>query len=99
MCSANAVVNYKDFLIIFWKAVKKEYLDRCQVATPPEIVELIWSIVLQHRQPDQLCKVLDLGAGDTRFSHADCYGMYKGIEVDSSKIQGLKLNGYEQVAG
>lgn len=52
-----------------------------QVSTPAPIVSLYWDIVKQHRP--KLHTVLDLGAGDARFSIGGHYKKYIGVEIDS----------------
>lgn len=52
-----------------------------QVSTPPPIVSFYWDIVKQHRP--QLQTVLDLGAGDARFSVGGHFKEYIGVEIDS----------------
>lgn len=52
-----------------------------QVSTPASIVSFYWDIVKQHRP--QLRTVLDLGAGDARFSVGGHYEQYIGVEIDS----------------
>lgn len=64
--------------------MKSEFLSTCQVATPLDIVECMWKIAMSHRQ--QFHRVLDLGAGDGRFSRAGEYGNYVGYEVDASRL-------------
>jgi hypothetical protein len=64
--------------------VKSEFLSTCQVATPIDIVECMWKIAMSHRQ--KFHRVLDLGAGDGRFSKLGKYGSYTGYEIDSSRL-------------
>lgn len=60
------------------------YLDRCQVDTPPSLVEATWERILRRR--GAFAKVLDFGAGDGRFAHAGRYGQYRGYELDWSRV-------------
>ena len=55
-------------------------LARSQVRTPTEVVRRFWQITNTYRPlfPD----VLDLGAGDGRFSIGGNYERYTGIEID-----------------
>ena len=58
------------------------YLDRCQVATPIELVRWTWERV--HRvRPTRIRRVLDLGCGDARFSRYGDFDNYVGVEIDS----------------
>lgn len=56
-------------------------LARCQVSTPLPIVELVWTLVNQ-RRPSPPTNVIDLGAGDGRFSKFGSFGSYTGYELD-----------------
>lgn len=72
--------------------MKIEHLSRCQVSTPLEIVDLLWTIALERRQGDVFPRVLDLGAGDARFARRrDAYEFYTGIEIDKKKAQAAVL--------
>jgi hypothetical protein len=59
-------------------------LRASQVATPLEIVKFFWMVVKTHRP--QLGTVLDIGAGDGRFSRFGHYRNYTGIEIDPARI-------------
>lgn len=68
--------------------MKDEGFHRCQVATPPEIVDLMWRLALRRRNGERFPWVLDLGAGDARFSQVkDAYDTYTGVEVDPKKAK------------
>ncbi|MDO9006056.1 MAG: Eco57I restriction-modification methylase domain-containing protein [Aquabacterium sp.] len=72
--------------------MKTEHLQSCQVATPREIVDLVWAFARAQRPNHKFGKVIDLGAGDARFAfQADAYFDYQGVETDVSKISGVKL--------
>jgi predicted RNA methylase len=72
--------------------MKEVELRRCQVETPPGIVQLVWSLVSQQRPGQVFDSVLDLGAGDGRFSHiVGAYKKYVGIERDEAKAAQAKL--------
>lgn len=60
-----------------------EYLSRCQVDTPPEIVELTWKLIHQRRA--NAGAAVDYGCGDARFAHAGSYARYTGFEIDRSR--------------
>lgn len=64
--------------------MKSEFLSTCQVATPLDIVDCMWKIALSHRH--QFDRVLDLGAGDGRFSIPGGYKSYVGYEVDENRL-------------
>ncbi|MDR6696275.1 hypothetical protein [Stenotrophomonas sp. 1337] len=72
--------------------MKDAHLKRCQVETPPDVVRLVWSLVSGLREGKIFDSVLDLGAGDGRFSHAsEFYAKYTGIERDQSKVDSAKI--------
>jgi len=72
--------------------MKIEHLSRCQVSTPPEIVNLLWTMALGRRKGKVFPRVLDLGAGDARFARrSDAYVSYTGVEVDKKKAQAAVL--------
>lgn len=60
-----------------------------QVRTPPHIVSFYWDIVKRHRP--KLPRVLDLGAGDARFSVGGHYKNYVGVELDPEAAAQAKL--------
>lgn len=62
----------------------EEYLSRCQVDTPPDIVTIVWTIA--HGYRDGFDKVLDAGAGDARFSKEGNYREYFGYELDPKRL-------------
>ena len=65
------------------------YLQRCQVATPDELVKAAWCHVQELRP--HILKVVDYGAGNGRFAHHGSYEEYIGYEIDSSLFSNLKL--------
>lgn len=68
----------------FGLASNIDYLAKCQVDTPPEVVKLIWQIVGKYR--DKIGSVFDAGAGDGRFSVGGAYERYVGYELDPKRI-------------
>ncbi|WP_180727646.1 class I SAM-dependent methyltransferase [Paraburkholderia largidicola] len=62
-----------------------EYLMRCQVDTPQDIVSVVWGIAHKYRTHFQT--VLDAGAGDGRFSTSGNYDRYVGYEIDVRRRQ------------
>lgn len=72
--------------------MKPAHLKRCQVETPPDVVDLVWSLVGQMRPAEVFESVLDLGAGDGRFSRRpNTYKRYTGIEFDPRKAAAARL--------
>ena len=71
--------------------MKSEHLNRCQVATPGDIVDLIWDLALGERGGGRFRRVIDLGAGDARFARKGGYETYLGVEVDSQRRTGGPL--------
>ncbi|NWB44861.1 Eco57I restriction-modification methylase domain-containing protein [Pseudomonas gingeri] len=72
--------------------MKKDHLTRCQVATPHDVVQLVWSLIAKQRPGQIFDSVLDLGAGDGRFSLvAGAYRQYVGIERDETKVSQAQL--------
>lgn len=66
--------------------MKESHLTRCQVETPQDVVQLVWTLISRQRPSQVFGKVLDLGAGDGRFSRAvGRYNKYVGIERDRNK--------------
>ena len=68
--------------------MKPEHLQRCQVATPPDVVSLLWRLALAARDGRPFGSVVDLGAGDARFARDPeaKFRSYLGIERDRHKI-------------
>ncbi|GER09854.1 class I SAM-dependent methyltransferase [Variovorax boronicumulans] len=66
-----------------------EYLSRCQVDTPPKIVDLTWRLV-NDRRPD-VDSVVDFGCGDARFASAGKWGSYVGYEIDPKRAPKSRL--------
>lgn len=72
--------------------MKESHSTRCQVETPHDVVQLVWSLISLQRPEQVFDTVLDLGAGDGRFSRAtDKYKKYLGIERDESKVTKAKM--------
>lgn len=59
-------------------------LKHCQVSTPADVVEMMWRMVRARRA--RIDSVLDLGAGDGRFSAGAGDSSYVGYEIDAEKI-------------
>ncbi|MCY4560157.1 MAG: hypothetical protein OXF79_28120 [Chloroflexi bacterium] len=71
-----------------WTSVSL-YLSRCQVDTPPDLIQLTWDHVKRLRpQPG---KVIDFGAGDARFSKQGVYQEYLGYEIDEERCISAQL--------
>lgn len=72
--------------------MKAAYLSRCQVETPPDVVELLWRLASSFRPGSRFASVLDLGAGDGRFGHhPELYLSYTGVERDPAKVASARL--------
>ena len=65
-----------------WASVSL-YLTRCQIDTPPDLIQLTWHHVKRLRP--RLGKVIDFGAGDARFSKPGEYQEYLGYEIDEQR--------------
>ncbi|MDQ8048083.1 Eco57I restriction-modification methylase domain-containing protein [Luteibacter sp.] len=61
------------------------------MATPPDIVKLIWTIAHEARSGAVFPSVVDLGAGDARFSSHGRFLDYRGIESDRSRVPSSPL--------
>ncbi len=68
--------------------MKPQHLQRCQVATPLDVVDLLWNLALAERKGAKFPFVLDLGAGDARIARSAKarFGRYVGVEQDRHKI-------------
>ena len=67
-------------------------LRRCQVETPPDLVDLLWSHALRRRNDKPFQSELDLGAGDGRFAAPFAnYKQYVGYEIDPRKYADVIL--------
>jgi predicted RNA methylase len=72
--------------------MKSEHLRNCQVETPQNIVDIAWTFAVSLRPNKKFKNVIDLGAGDARFSKAEhAYDQYTGIEFDREKTKNLRL--------
>lgn len=69
--------------------MKQKDFQRCQIATPIEVVGLMWRLAAsKRRNQSRFGSVLDLGAGDARFaSIKGAYDSYVGLEVDEEKVK------------
>jgi Eco57I restriction-modification methylase len=73
--------------MLYYIKMETTDLARCQVETPVPIVRLMWRMA--HRQRPSIGRfpsVLDLGAGDGRFSRFGVYDRYVGVELDRAKV-------------
>ncbi len=79
--------------------MKQEDFQRCQVATPNEVVGLMWRLAASKRPAqERFSNVLDLGAGDARFaSHTNRYSTYTGIEIDERKVKSAAISSTARV--
>ena len=79
--------------------MKQEDFQRCQVATPVDVVGLMWRLAASKRRgQERFANVLDLGAGDARFaSHGDRYDAYTGVEIDEGKAKAAVVPSKAQV--
>jgi Eco57I restriction-modification methylase len=59
-----------------------------QVTTPHPVVRLVWKLARKQRQ--NIDNVLDLGAGDGRFSRCGAFKTYTGIEIDRDRVREAK---------
>lgn len=71
--------------------MKSEHLKRCQVATPPDIVAILWGLAHAERPEKRFDRVIDLGAGDARFAVGGDYRSYLGVEADLKRMPGSAL--------
>ena len=71
-----------------WASVSL-FLNRCQIDTPRDLIELTWSHVKLSRQ--SIGKVIDFGAGDARFSKGGEFHEYLGYEIDEQRCSSLAL--------
>ena len=62
------------------------YLNRCQVDTPPALVDLVWRLVSDRRS--RIGSVVDFGCGDARFAHIGQFEEYTGFEIDKTRVPG-----------
>ena len=77
-----------------WASVSL-YLNRCQIDTPRDLIELTWSHVKLSRQ--SIGKVVDFGAGDARFSRYGEFQEYLGYEIDEERCSSLDLPDHVQL--
>lgn len=67
--------------------MKADHLQRCQVETPTDVVDLVWKLAMQARPGQKFKSVLDLGAGDGRFGKVKgVFERYTGVETDPRKV-------------
>lgn len=72
--------------------MKSEHLERCQVATPHDVVSLLWALARGERKGRKFGRVIDLGAGDARFAQdGQHFREYLGVERDKSRYRDAKL--------
>ena len=64
--------------------------QKCQVHTPYEIIRGYWDLLKEHRPT--LGKVIDMGAGDGRFSSFGHYKKYDGVEIDIKGWQNINIS-------
>ena len=79
----NSIDNHQDYKFDI-ASCEKKYFKKCQVYTPIEIIEQLWKML--HNDKTHYNKVLDLGAGDGRFSLYGNYNDYLGLEIDKDII-------------
>jgi len=60
------------------------YLDKCQVDTPPAVVNVLWDML--GKLGRQFETVVDYGAGDGRFALSGDYDSYTGYEIDAARL-------------
>lgn len=60
------------------------YLSRCQVDTPPALVQQVWRLVNKRRPTAG--QVVDFGCGDARFARAGSFERYTGFEIDPKRL-------------
>ena len=63
----------------------QHFFDICQVDTPHYIIKKLWNMI-HELYGDEFETVLDLGAGDGRFSLYGNYKSYCGVEIDSNRL-------------
>ncbi|WP_334009222.1 class I SAM-dependent methyltransferase [Burkholderia cepacia] len=61
-----------------------DYLSRCQVDTPPALVEQVWHLVNERRAA--VGRVVDFGCGDARFARGGRFERYTGFEIDPKRL-------------
>lgn len=59
-------------------------LSESQVATPPAVIALFWSLTKKYRT--RVKSVLDVGAGDCRFGRGGNFERYVGVEIDERRV-------------
>jgi hypothetical protein len=63
-------------------------LSESQVTTPKPVISLFWRLTKQYR--DHFTSVLDMGAGDCRFSTGGPFDRYVGVEIDRKRVATAK---------
>ena len=72
--------------------MKDDFRKRCQVATPPDIVKLLWAVAHRARHGATFGSVIDLGAGDARFAAHGQFDSYVGVELDTKRRPATTLS-------
>lgn len=70
-------------------------LNHCQVATPPDVVAMMWRMARAKRS--KIGNILDLGSGDGRFAKGRESAHYVGYEIDASKLPSTPEEGCQFV--
>ncbi len=60
-------------------------LKQCQLDTPDEVIRFVWTRIKARRSSVE--DVLDVGAGDGRFSKHGDYDRYVGYEIDAKRLR------------
>ena len=63
-------------------------LSESQVTTPEPVISLFWRLTKRYR--DHFSSVLDMGAGDCRFSAGGPFDRYVGVEIDRKRAATAK---------
>jgi hypothetical protein len=79
----------------FLERTEEAILQRCQVDTPPTIVELVWRLLKERRT--KAPTVVDYGCGDGRFAEGGWFRQYRGYEVDARRAPKQSLGAHCEV--